>query len=103
MGVKEKPQAPFTITIRLKDDGNGGDWNKIAVQYGPNPDQFVEESITLTTDFEDYFITVDPDAISDWNLFSFPIYIGISSKMWNLNSTTPAGFSNCFVQSITIS
>jgi hypothetical protein len=103
IGVKEKIYSPFTVTVRLKDDGNGGNWNRIALQYGPNLNQVVFTDISATTSFADYYITVNPAAISDWNsTSSFPMYIGIRSYMWNVNSDNQQA-SSCFIESINIS
>lgn len=102
VGVNNKIDSPFTITFRLKDDGLGSAWNKIGVQYGPNVNQIVVESVSLTTEFQDYLITIDPATISDWNQFTFPLYCGIACTIGNLNSTTNP-YTNCFVESVTIS
>lgn len=102
IGVNEKPNTPFTVTFRLKDDGNGGGWNTIGLQYGPNTNQIVTETISLTSSFEDYYITVDPATITDWNEFTFPLYCGIASPIKNINSNSNS-YTNCFVQNISIS
>jgi hypothetical protein len=102
VGVNNKLNSPFTITFRLKQDGAGTEWNQIGVQYGPNANQIIKQSVSLTTEFQDYFITIDPASISDWNTFAFPLYCGVSSTMGNVNSTTNPNI-NCFVESVTIS
>lgn len=102
VGVNNKINSPFTITFRLKDDGLGSAWKKIGVQYGPNANQIVTQNISLTTTFQDYFITIDPATISDWNQFAFPLYCGVACTVGNLNSST-SPYTNCFVQSVTIS
>jgi len=101
VGVNDKLNSPFTITFRLKQDGAGTEWNQIGVQYGPNANQIVVQSVSLTTEFQDYFITIDPATISDWNTFAFPIYCGVASTVGNLNSTTNQS-TYCYVESITI-
>jgi hypothetical protein len=102
IGVKEKINTPFTATFRLKDDGLNGGWETIGLQYGPGADQIVTATVSLTTSFEDYYITVDPSTIADWNLFSFPMYFGVASGLRNLNSPTNT-YTNCFIESVTIS
>jgi hypothetical protein len=102
VGVNDRINTPFTITFRLKDDGLGGQWDQIGIQYGPNASQIITQSVSLTTSFEDYYITVDPTTIPDWDTFAFPIYCGIASQIGNLNSST-SPYTNCFVESITIS
>jgi len=102
IGVKEKINTPFTVTVRLKTDDAVGVWNQIALQYGPNVNQSVVVDITPTSSFEDYYITIDPATYSDWNTFIFPMYIGLRSKTWNTNSNNQQA-PICYVESINIS
>lgn len=101
IGIYEKPVAPFSATFRLKRGSVDGEWNKIAIQYGPNVDQIIVQDITLTESYADYIMTVDPTAITDWNLFPFPLYFGIRSKVPNILDPEYAPIF-CYVESINI-
>lgn len=102
IGVKEKVNTPFTVTVRLKTDDAAGIWDQIALQYGPNMNQKIVTNITPTSSFADYYITVDPTTYSDWNQFIWPMYIGLRSKVWNSNSNNQQA-PICYVESINIS
>jgi hypothetical protein len=101
IGVIEKPTTPFTVSFTLKvDAGAEASWDTLAVQYGPNFDQKIEQALTPTDAFATYTITIDPADYTDWTKFAFPIYFGIRSKTANLYISEVQNY--CYIQSITI-
>jgi hypothetical protein len=101
IGVLNKPTTPFTVSFTLKVDvGAEASWDTLAVQYGPNFDQKIEQALTPTDAFATYTMTVDPADYSDWTKFAFPVYFGIRSKTANLYISEVQNY--CYIQSITI-
>lgn len=98
LGVLEKPTTAFTVSVTLKVDG--GTWDQIGVLYGPLGTQLVTQSITPTSSFATYTISVDPANYPNWNTFIFPLYIGIRSTMPNITYAEPD--IKCYVQSLSI-
>jgi hypothetical protein len=98
LGVLERPSTAFTVSVTLKVDG--GTWDQIGIQYGPQTSQLITQSISPTTSFATYTVTVDPADYSNWNAFIFPLYIGIRSTMPNLYYNEPSVY--CYVNSLTI-
>jgi len=101
IGVLDKPQVPFTVSFTLRvDAGAEANWDYLAVQYGPNVNQIVEQALTPTDTFANYTINIDPATYTDWTKFSFPIYFGIRSKAANIYaSETP---SYAYIQSVSV-
>lgn len=98
VAVLEKPQTAFTVSVTMKVEG--GTWDQIGVQYGPQTSQVVTQSITPTSSFATYTLTVDPSSYSDWNSFIFPLYIGIRFTMPNIYYEEED--IKCYIQSLTI-
>jgi len=97
-GVLSKPSTPFTVSFSLKVDS--GTWDQIGVQYGPLASQIVTQSISPTSSFATYTVTVDPANYSDWGSFVSPIYIGLRSNMPNVFYEEPAPVA--YIQSLSI-
>lgn len=101
IGVLDKPIVPFTVSFTLKvDTGAEASWDTLAVQYGPNFNQIVEQALTPTDTFATYTMTVDPADYSTWTKFAFPIYFGIRSKAANIFASEVYNYA--YIQSITV-
>jgi len=98
LGVLDRPTTAFTVSVTLKVEG--GEWDQIGVLYGPLSAQLITQSITPTSSFATYTLSVDPANYADWGSFIFPLYIGIRSTMPNLLYGEPD--INCYVQSLSI-
>jgi hypothetical protein len=101
IGVLEKPATPFTVSFTLKvDAGAEANWDTLAVQYGPNANQIVEQALTPTSSFATYTMSIDPANYTDWLKFSFPIYFGIRSKAANIFASEVHSYA--YIQSVTV-
>lgn len=102
IGVIDKPTTPFTVSFNLKvDAGAETQWDYLGIQYGPNVEQIIQQSLTPTSSFATYTMTIDPANYSDWTKFKFPLYFGIRSR--SANTYLTESMSYAYIQSITIS
>ena len=101
IGVIEKPASPFTVSFTLKvDAGAEADWDTLAIQYGPNVNQVIEQALTPTDSFATYTMTIDPASYPEWAKFTFPVYFGIRSKAANLFTSEVQSYA--YIQSVSI-